>query len=174
MPQKITIISFIFFLVLPLIQLANAEEKDLPSLFRNEWKPQAEAVLERHLLENPKCELSPTLDTLRKLRIHFSFMVDPSIRAYVLPNKEEQFPIVFINFNWKWDERQASVVLIHEATHLTLTKKGRWMCGPDLRERLDPAPSCRLFGKIQVNSDDLDRDLEEHLEKDLNIILGGK
>lgn len=168
---KLRVIIFISLLVLPTIQLTKAQEDDLPSLFRKEWRLKSLEVIESHLVKHPKCELGSIILALKGMQIFFPPEYNRKGRATSFPNRDNPTPIVFVNWKYNWNEKLGVLTLIHEAIHLTYVD-GRYLCGPDRETPLNhylllSNPPCRLFGKVQYNTNDIDEDLEEHLRKEL-------
>ena len=134
--------------------------------FRGDYRATAIEVVQNHLEQHPDCDLKDTVQTLTDMQMFFSMKI-PGYKAGAFPRVGALYPTVFINPDLKWTETEAIVTLIHESTHLT-RRDGRWLCGDDnwtpaTQETLKANPPCRLFGKVQYRSEDITRDIQEHL-----------
>ena len=151
-----------------------AQTNPLHERFRNEYRASAIATIEAHLKRHKKCELADVVPTLAKMGLFFPDGMPKSRLAQAFPSVDG-IPNIFINDALEWDEHQAVLTLIHESLHVT-RRKGKWLCGPDAetpnnRRYLRDNPPCRLFGKVQYNTDDITRDIEQHLETELKEVL---
>ena len=144
----------------------------LHEAFRKDYRASAIALVAAHLERHRKCDLADVLPTLERMQLFFPPEMPSNRHAQAFPSVGHTQPNVFINADVEWNERRAVLTLIHESTHVT-RRKGRWLCGPDRetpnnRRYLRDNPPCRLFGKTQYNTDDISRDLEEHLQVELS------
>lgn len=165
------VIAIIFFSIAgiacpPLLGATKAGcDKACQARFRAEWRPLAASRLAEHIGYHRDCDLADSLPIVEKIQIFFSMPLPHSTLEAVFPDPKSEWPIAFVNPDYKWTEDEAALVIIHAATHWTKRKDG-WLCGPDRQSRQSfstNAPACRLFGKVQYNSDDINRDIREHL-----------
>lgn len=142
-----------------------AQINPLHGRFRKEYRVSAIATVQAHLKRHKGCELADVVPTLENMQIFFPPGMPVNHQAQAFPTVGATYPLVFVNDGLKWDERAAVVLLIHEAAHLT-RRKGKWLCAAD-RQGAGRAAPCRLFGETQQDSDDITRDIEAHLEDEL-------
>lgn len=127
--------------------------------FRNDWRDSAIQIVEAHLKSHPDCELNGAAETLKDMQIFFTAKFHPKTLACSFP-KVGGVPTMAVNANYEWTEAEAIITLIHESLHLT-RRNDQWICGPD--HARGSSPACRMFGRSQFTSEQITRDLQEHL-----------
>ena len=162
------LLLFALLIASALAQDSSRCDKTCQARFRGEWRNAAISTLRAHLKRHQKCEMAELIPTLENMQMFFPLGMKANRRAEAFPVAGTTYPMIFINPELTWIMRDVLILLVHEATHLT-ERKGGWLCGPDAvnRKTMRDVPSCQLFGKVQMNSDDLDRDIAEHLAEEL-------
>lgn len=140
-------------------------DKTCQERFRKEWRQLALATLRVHFDRHGDCDLRQAVSAIENMQIFFSTEMPARQNALAFPDAEATHPMILINADLKWVERDGIILLVHESTHLARSKHGRgFLCGADKqRPGGNATPACRLFGKVQYNSDDINRDIEKHL-----------
>jgi hypothetical protein len=132
-------------------------------------------VLREHIKKHPKCELKNSIPYLENALINFGDL-EEGIGGAVFHAEEIRYSRIIFDMFVVWDTSTWKKRLIHEALHLTPTgsKAHPYICTDDKRNRpnKEMMPACRLFGKIQKDTDDINRDLDEHLEDTFKELEG--
>jgi hypothetical protein len=144
---------------------APTPDKKLAEDFRT-YKAETLKMLTRHFEKHPKCELRRVAPTIEGMAI-FVGTPEHNNRAWAYPEKQTQdahYPArMFVSSRHKWDLKKACETIIHEAFHLTVGDDGEFICGPDRLDRFRRV--CVVQGVSVYKTADLDRAIEEHLEK---------
>lgn len=106
-------------------------------------------LLNEHFRAHPDCQWRPLVPAIRGATITVG--EHPTASAWA---RAESFSIGFSR-SWQWDQREATLAWLHEATHLA------GLCGPDARRQRTPI--CYVQGRPVYWSGDIDPAIEAHL-----------
>ena len=162
---------FVILLIIVFISgVADAQKQNTKEEFET-YRQDTLEFLDEHAKEDVNClllQLRPTVQFMSFLfsdsKGAFRMWVYPEFKAYdnIHPAR------VFVDIGTKFNKQSARRDILHEALHLTVNKKGEYICGPDRpRGPLSTSiiPVCGLFGKPVYDSYGITKALEEHLKE---------
>lgn len=134
-------------LVLSLLSMGMSNSIESRS---QQFREHAIAEINSHLVKHSDCVLGDLIETIEHMSIK-SFNGDNHTAAYVWQGT------VYLNKNFKWNNKTVMITLIHEAFHIN------GICGDDNIELKHPI--CYAFNKPVYYSPQLTSHIENHLKQ---------